>query len=307
MKKQLVSFDWAIKKLLRQKSNYAILEGFLSELLGFDVVIKSLLESEANQQDEYDKYNRVDILAEAQNGELLLVEVQNNAEVDFFQRMLFGVSKLITEYINKGETYGTIKKIYSVSIVYFELGQGKDYIYEYKGNFIGRQLGDTLRPTNHQKEKFKIETVADIFPKYFVLKIKNFNNVAKNTLDEWFYFLKNSQIQTGFKAKGLKAAAEKLDYEKLTRKEKLMYNRFQENRMVEKSEKETLIMEIEEEALKKGIEQGVKQGIEQGEYRKTLEVARKLIELGMDNALIAQTTNLSDEQIEDLRQGKINS
>jgi hypothetical protein len=45
----LISFDWAIKKLLRQKANFGILEGFLSELLREDVLIKTILESEANK------------------------------------------------------------------------------------------------------------------------------------------------------------------------------------------------------------------------------------------------------------------
>ncbi|SFF49516.1 PD-(D/E)XK nuclease family transposase [Thermoflexibacter ruber] len=122
MSRKLIRFDWAMKKLLRQKANFGILEGFLSELLRFDVTIESILESEANKQDEYDKYNRVDILVKSQRNELMLVEVQNDSEIDYFQRMLFGVSKLVTEYIKEGEPYGTIKKIYSINIVYFGLG-----------------------------------------------------------------------------------------------------------------------------------------------------------------------------------------
>jgi hypothetical protein len=37
----VLSFDYAMKKLLRQKSNFKILEGFLSELLGKDIFINS--------------------------------------------------------------------------------------------------------------------------------------------------------------------------------------------------------------------------------------------------------------------------
>jgi hypothetical protein len=84
MNKKLVRFDWAMKKLLRHKANFGILEGFLSELLRFDVTIESILESEGNKQDEYDKYNRVDILVKSQNNELMLVEVQNDSEIDYF-------------------------------------------------------------------------------------------------------------------------------------------------------------------------------------------------------------------------------
>ncbi|MCS6822572.1 MAG: Rpn family recombination-promoting nuclease/putative transposase [Microscillaceae bacterium] len=159
-----------MKKLLRHKANFEILEGFLSKLLCFDVTIESILESEGNKQDEYDKYNRVDILVKGQNNELMLVEIQNDSEIDYFQRMLFGVSKLVTEYIKEGNRMELSKKIYSINIVYFGLGQGKDYVYEYKGEFIGLHEKDILLPTTLQKQEFKVEKVSDIFPKYYILK-----------------------------------------------------------------------------------------------------------------------------------------
>jgi hypothetical protein len=64
MAKKYIRFDWAAKKMLRDKKNFDILEGFLSELLKDDIKIEGLLESEANQDEEGDKYNRVDLYAE---------------------------------------------------------------------------------------------------------------------------------------------------------------------------------------------------------------------------------------------------
>ncbi len=232
---KLIQFDWAIKKMLRHKANFGILEGFLTELLKFDLKIERILESEGNQEELRDKFNRVDILVRTKKGELVLVELQNTPEIDYFQRMIYGVSKLVTEYIKLGEAYGTIRKIYSINIVYFSLGQGKDYIYEYKGNFVGTHLGDILLPTSNQKDEFDVKEVADIFPKYYILKINNFDDVAKDTLDEWIYFLKNSEIKDEFKAKGLEEAREKMRYENLDKKSKLIYNRFQEGVRIEKS------------------------------------------------------------------------
>ena len=277
MSKKLVRFDWAMKKLLRNKANFDILEGFLSELLFFDVKIESILESEGNKQDEYDKYNRVDILVRSQKKELMLIEVQNDSEVDYFQRMLYGVSKLVTEYIKQGEPYGTIKKIYSINIVYFGLGQGNDYVYEYKGEFVGSHLNDILQPTASQKLDYKVENISDIFPKYLLLKVNNFNNVAKNTLDEWIYFLKNSEVKDSFKAKGLDKAKEKLQYENLTAKEKKIYDRFQKNEIIEKSVEYTAKLEV------------------------VIEIAKSLLETTLSNEDIAKHTSLTVEQIEQLR------
>ncbi len=263
MGKKLIRFDWAMKKLLRHKANFGILEGFLSELLRFDVTIESILESEGNKQDEYDKYNRVDILVKSDKNELMLVEVQNDSEVDYFHRMLYGVSKLVTEYIKEGEPYGTIKKIYSINIVYSDSEQGKDYVYQHKGGFVGLHKNDILQPTPLQI--------------YYILKVNNFNDVAKDTLDEWFYFLKNSEVKDDFKAKGLDKAKEKLQYESLSEEEKKMYDRFQENRRIENS---------------------VTYTAKQEEKRTIAKIA---IKKGLDNEFISELTSLTTEQIEQLR------
>jgi hypothetical protein len=281
MSRKLIRFDWAMKKLLRHKANFDILEGFLSELLRFDVTIESILESEGNQQDEYDKYNRVDILVKSQSGELMLVEVQVEPEIDYFQRMLYGVSKLATEYIKEGEPYGTIKKIYSINIVYFGLGQGKDYVYQYKGEFVGLHENDILLPTSSQKQDYKVEKVSDIFPKYYILKVNNFNDIAKDTLDEWIYFLKNSEVKDEFKAKGLDKAKEKLQYEGLSDEEKKMYNRSVENRRIEMSVEYTREVEAK--------------------HKKAVEIAKKMILAGSTNDFITQMTDLTLEQILALR------
>ena len=100
-----ISFDWALKRLLRDKANFKVLEGFISTLLNEEVKIDHLLESESNKDEETQKSNRVDLLAVNSKGELLLVEVQGESEYAYFQRILFGTSKLVTEYINSGQNY----------------------------------------------------------------------------------------------------------------------------------------------------------------------------------------------------------
>lgn len=55
----------------------------------------------------------------------MIIEIQNNRELDYFHRMLYGVSKTISEYIGLGDAYSEVRKVYSINIVYFDLGQGK--------------------------------------------------------------------------------------------------------------------------------------------------------------------------------------
>ena len=133
----LINFDWAIKKLLRDKANFVVLEGFLTVVLNQQIKIVEILESESNQEEESDKFNKVDLLVRNQTGELIIIEVQNNQEYDYFQRMLYGTSKVITEHLNKKEKYSEVKKVYSITIAYFDLGQGNDYVYYGKTEFTG--------------------------------------------------------------------------------------------------------------------------------------------------------------------------
>jgi predicted transposase/invertase (TIGR01784 family) len=180
MSRKLISFDWAIKKLLRSKANFGILEGFLSELLKFDIKILEVLESESNPDYLSDKFNRVDLKAKDQQGNIIIVEVQYSYESDYLQRILFGVSKTITEHLKEGDPYEAITKVISVNLLYFNLGIGTDYIYKGCTDFIGI----------HQNDQFKQKTIPQLFPEYYLININRFNDVAKDTLDEWIFFLK---------------------------------------------------------------------------------------------------------------------
>jgi len=247
-----IRFDWAMKRLLRQKANFEILEGFVSEVIGIDIKIVEILESKSNQPEINAKYNEVDILAKSQNGELILIEVQNDTEYDYFHRMNFGQARLISENIVLKAQYTEVKKVYSINVIYFELGQGDDYFYEGKTTFKGKHTGNLLNLSSKQKELFNIDKVSDIFPEYYLIKVNNFDDIAKSTLDEWIYFLKNNAIEENFKAKGIQKASEVLQTYKLTKQEKIDYNAFIKSYRIEMGVIESLkfdaLYEAREEA-----------------------------------------------------------
>ena len=113
-----IRFDWAIKRLLRQKANFGVLEGFLTVFLGEQI------KSEGNQQDADDKFNRVDIKAKNTKGDIILIEIQNTRELYYLERVLYSVAKAVTEHLHLGQDYSGVKKIYSISILYFDIGVG---------------------------------------------------------------------------------------------------------------------------------------------------------------------------------------
>lgn len=223
---RLIRLDWAIKNILRDKANFDILEGFLSELLRFDVTIQEILESESNKPTQETKFNRVDLLVKNEEGQLLIIEVQNDTEADYLQRLMFGTSKAKTEHIIKGSPYSTIKKIYSISIVYFDLGVGDDYLYHGETTFTGLRKSTELGLTESQKELYKAQRVADLFPEYYLIKVPKFDDTIRDTLDEWIYFLKNESVKESFKAKGLDAAKSKLDVLNMSEEDRRSYESY---------------------------------------------------------------------------------
>ncbi|AOY83343.2 PD-(D/E)XK nuclease family transposase [Moorena producens JHB] len=304
-----IRFDWAIIRLLRNKANYVVLEGFLSELLHTQIKIQTLLERVGNQQTEEDKSNRVDILAETENSELVLIEVQNNSQLDYFHRMLYGVSQLVTEYLEQGEEYGKIRKIYSVNIVYFNLGKGDDYIYRLRSEFMGVNQGDILEPTLAQEKKYTIEKVADIFPEYYLLKVKNFKGTAKNSLDEWIYFLKNSEIKEEFGALGMVEAKETLRVNNLSDEERAAYKRYMDNKSYEASilstqefEAQWQIEQIEQAEIRgrlEGREEGRLEGREEGKRSLLLgQLERRFPEIA--SQLSAAIVGLNSQDLDNL-------
>ena len=118
-----VRFDWAVKRMLRDKANFGVLEGLITVLLGEKTQIVEILESESDQEQEDDKFNRVDIKAKNAAGDIILVEVQLTRQLYYLERILYGVAKTLTEHIKLGSLYKEVKKVYHISIVYFDLGR----------------------------------------------------------------------------------------------------------------------------------------------------------------------------------------
>lgn len=262
-----------------------MLEGFLAELLKEDILIQSILESEGNQRNDSEKYNRVDILVKNSKGELVIIEIQNQNEFDYFHRMSFGTSKAITEYISVGEKYENVKKVYSINIVYFDLGQGEDYVYHGKTDFIGIHRADKLMLSAKQTELLggKIEP-SQIFPEYYVIKVNQFDDVAKDTLDQWVYYLKNNEIKDDFTAKGINQARELWRFDTLPEQDRKEYTWHLKDLRNQASRMWNLKVEAEYEVKK----------------AHSIEIAKRLKESGVSVDLIMKSTGLSSEEIEGL-------
>ena len=278
-----------MKGILRNKANFGILNGLLSELLGRKVVVQTILESESNCEREGAKNNKLDLKAQIDDGEIAIFEMQIGKQRDFFHRILFGTSKAVVEQLDKGDEYEKIKKVYSIDIVYFELGRGEDYIYHGTTDFRGIHDNKSLLLSEKEME-FLPQYIRDsknaggLFPEYYLIYPDKFDERIRSRFDEWVYAFKTSTVKGEFTAAGIHEMGEALDVRKMTEPQRIAYEDYLKYERVRSNEITTALAD----------------GLEEGEKRKTIEIAKNLKNLGIPTAQITQATGLTAKKIEKL-------
>ena len=276
-----IRFDWAVKRMLRDKANFAVLEGLVTVLLGEKIVITELLESESNQETGESKFNRVDIKATNSKGEIIIVEVQLTRQLYYLQRMLYGVSKAITERFLIANKHDKVKKVYFINILYFDLGQGSDYLYHGKTVFTGVHTGDHLKVNTREANEIKMSAPEDVFIEYYIIRVNEFNDVATTPIEEWLDYLKNNRIKDDTSTPGLQEAREKLLYMTMNDSDRHAYDAHMDDIMVQNDVLDTAKME----------------GRAEGEQTKAMDIARRLKSMGMSLEVISSATGLSEQEI----------
>lgn len=309
LKDRYIRFDWAIKRLLRQKANFDVLEGFLTVFIGEEVKIVEILESEGNQQTPDDKFNRVDIKARNSKGEIILVEVQNTSELYYLERILYGVAKAITEHIHLGDTYKEVKKVYSISILYFDIGKGADYLYVGQNKFIGVHTNDQLVITAKEKGALVQKSPAEIFPEYILVRVNEFDKVAVTPLEEWVAYLKSGVIKENTTAPGLQEARKKLQYYSMTDAERYAYDEHLNAVMIQNdvlgNAREEGLAEGRAEGRAEGLTQGRAEGLTQGRAEGRAEAKKDIVKSMLSNGLsveqAAKYSGLTVEEVESIK------
>lgn len=299
-----IRFDWAIKRLLRQKANFGVLEGFLTVFLGEQIKIEEILESEGNQQMADDKFNRVDIKAKNTKGDIILIEIQNTRELYYLERVLYGVAKAVTEHLHLGQDYSGVKKVYSISILYFDIGVGTDYLYHGQNQFVGVHTHDHLQVNTKERGAIVKRLPSEIFPEYILVRVNEFDKVAVTPLEEWVRYLKDGIITSGTTAPGLEEAREKLRYYSMSPEERYAYDEHLNAIMIQNDVLNTAKFEGLEEGLAEGLaegrEEGLIEGREEGRVEERLETARRMRSDGLSMEMVVRYTGLSEEEINKL-------
>ena len=302
-RERYIRFDWVVKKLLQQKDHIDVLEGFLTVLLGESIKILELLEDKSNQKIFDDRYNRINMKARNSKGEIIIVEVQNTRELYYLERIVYSVPKTMDDsYIE--DSHYEVKKIYSVNILYFDIGKGNDYLYQGQNILTGVHTGDHLELSSQQKDALISRLPQEIAFEYFLIRIDKFNKEAVTPLEEWIEYIKNTTIRPDTTTPGLVEAREKLVYYNMTPQERYAYDEhimamMIQNDVIDGAKLEGRI-EGYKESLQERRQEGLRRGFEQGRRESRFEVARNMKKLNFTSEIIMQVTELSREEIDKL-------
>ncbi len=290
MSKKLIRFDWAMKKLLRDKANFDVLEGFLCALLDDEnIKILNILESETNQDDEEDKFNRVDLLIQDSENRKIYIEIQNTRETDYLESLLFATSKIIVEHQDLGDNFKDISKVISISILYFNLGIGDDYIYYGTNEFFGLNsrnkliLKKRINVSESLEPKYKF-VEKNIFPEYFLITVERYQNIVKKKIDEWIYMIKNNEVADGSSSKNIDKAKQKLAEINMTDAERKSYEKY----LINLAKDKDVVNTAKEE------------GRDEGKDERSLEIAKKMKSNGEPIEKIIEYSGLTEKQIDKL-------
>ncbi|MCC2626349.1 MAG: hypothetical protein K0R14_2222 [Burkholderiales bacterium] len=279
---QLISFDYAMKYILRDKSDYSIIEGFLSALLataGYKPVkVKALLETESNKDEKRGKRILADMVVEDTDGVQYIIEIERNEKYNFMHKACFSSSRVIVDSIGQGQDYLKIVKVIHISLLYFDIGGSSLY----HGKTIVRDVNSSERLNLHLKrENGSTYDVTDILPEYFLISIPAFHDEIHRSIDEWLYMMKHEAIKDDFKEKYIKLAAERLNFLKMTLEEQANYMRYKLE-----------MIDVREEFHTQFIK-----GKAEGKAEGKLEMAKAMLLKGIPADVVASISGLSQETL----------
>ena len=229
--KPLVSFDYGIKYLLRDKGDYSIVEGFISALLktkGYkNIKIIALLESESNKEDSKSKRSLADLIVEDEDHHKYIIEIERNVKDSFIHKSLFNASRLIVDNLSQREDYTQILKVFHISLLYFPIGNGNGSIYHGKTIMHEVETNDKLSVHIKNKETSEVFDATDILPEYFYISVPLFNDRLEKEIDDWLHVMKYDEIPKNYHSPYMAQIAEKLSILKMTQDERNSYSYYQ--------------------------------------------------------------------------------
>ncbi|MEG4226456.1 Rpn family recombination-promoting nuclease/putative transposase [Microcoleus sp. N9_B2] len=274
--------DFAFKKIFGDEQNKDILISFLNAILyQGNSAIESLEILNPYQPPKIRgvKDTYLDIRAKLNNEQTVIIEMQVLNVEGFEKRILYNAAKAYSIQLDTGADYTLLNPVIALTITDFEMFPNLDQIIS---RFVLKErdfLVDYLI--------YDIELVFVELPK-FGKKLEELETLT----DKWIYFLKN--------AKSLEFVPERMGEVQAIQKAFEVANRADLTREeLEDLEHQEIYIQDQRNATIKAVKQAVSQAVKE----KAIEIAKGLLDV-LDEARIAQTTGLSIEEIQKLKQAR---
>jgi len=295
--KPLISFDYAIKYLLKDKGDYSIVEGFISALLktkGYkDVKIIALLEPESNKEDSKNKRSLADVIVEDQDHHKYIIEIERNVKDSFIHKSCFNTSRLIVDNLAQREDYTQIIKVFHISLLYFPVGKGSGAIYH--GKTIIHEIETQERLSVHMKsqETDQVFDATDILPEYFYISVPLFNDRLEKEIDDWLYVMKYDKVPETFHSPYMQQVSEKLSILKMSQEERANYSYYQKKLYNDRDELQA--------AEIRGVEKGKAEGKAEGKIEERRTIALEMLADNEPDEKIIKYSKLTRKELEALK------
>ena len=273
--------DVGFKRIFGQELSKPLLLDFLNSLFEGEkrIVNLTFLDKEQPALFEEDRSLIYDIYCETDEGEKIIVEMQNKSQPYFKNRSIYYVSESIARQGERGSSWNyEIDSVYLVAFLNFS---PLDFKKQFRTDVVlaekdtKEQFSDKLRMIYLQLPLFKKEA-----------------DECENQVERWIYLLKNMETLNRLPWAAQSAVFKKLesiaDVGGMTRAERLQYD----------------------EALKKyrdtiSVFEGVRlegrmEGNAEGRLEEKIAIARNLKSMGMSISDVSKATGLSEEGIKAL-------
>ena len=290
--------DFVFKNIFGSEKHPNILISFLNATLKPKDLITAveIKNTDLNKGYIEDKFSRLDVKATTSNNEIINIEIQLKNEYNMIKRSLFYWSKLYSEQLNEGEDYSVLKRTICINILNFKYLKTRKFHSGYR-----------------LKEIYSNEELTDVAEIHFIEipKLEEGTD-EKDMLVVWIEFLKNPESE---KVRSLEMSIDEIREAKdelirmsnddtqrelyemraKTLKDKISALNEAERKGIKKGRQEGI-----KEGLQKGIQEGLQKGIQEGEKSKAIEIAKSLINIGLDKETISKSTGLDLNEIEKL-------
>ncbi len=285
-----VKTDYAFKKVFGSEESTDLLISFLNSIVYPDAPYKI---KELTIIDPYNipmlkgmKNSFVDVKAILENDTKVIIEMQVLNHQGFEKRVLYNAAKNYSVQLDSAEAYELLNPVIALNIVDFMMFDESEKVVT---NFKLLEKEEFIHYSDD------IELIFIELPK-FTKTEKELQSIQ----DEWIYFIKNAG-SLEYIPKDIDKCIEKalvtVNEANMSKEELEAQHKRKEFISVQRSSIELATIK----GMERGFEQGIEKGLEQGIEKEKYNIAKNLLQAGVDIEVIASTTQLSVLEIEKLR------